>query len=75
MADGKRKRARWADLSECRKDMHFVSTWERLAAHGRCDGAGGMEYCRVYAEWRRAQTGRSGRIHHPCREHWASPRP
>ena len=29
----------------------FYAAYERLAEEGKCDGAGGMEYRRVLAEW------------------------
>lgn len=32
-------------------EARFYTTYERLAAKGTCDSAGGMEYRRVFTEW------------------------
>lgn len=33
------------------EDSEFYRTYDRLSDSGICDGAGGMEYRRVYMEW------------------------
>jgi len=55
MGKPKRKTARWAQTSAEYKDMQFLFTWQRLAARGQCDGAGGMQYRFVSKAWRRAR--------------------
>jgi hypothetical protein len=29
----------------------FTGLWEEIERDGGCDGLGGMEYCRILAEW------------------------
>ena len=37
-------------------DAVFYEAYSRLAADGKCDSAGGMEYIRVLGEWKDAGT-------------------